>query len=551
MSALLAIGVPLTSAASPGAPGERRLTIIYSAEVHGAVEPCGCTSDPLGDISRYAGVVRAAAKDSGAVLLLDAGGLLYAEGGGAARERAADDARGAFLAAELQRLGLTGAGLAETDLLGGPALVRPQRLASNFAPSAIVRPPAIHTVGAGPGVVKVGVLGIADPALADRLGATSEDPMRAARRDADRLRHEGAELIVLLAPVDKALARRVARSAAVDLVVLGRKVGAGLPRAERVAKDDADAAGAGPAAFLLTPSDELQRIGRVDVVLRAGARAPLRDAGGPGAIGLRREEIDRALERLDAELARWSSPGAGTGDASFVAAKKRERDALAAERVTLAEPWVAPREGSYFTNRLIPLRRSLPRDPTLVAAMKRLDRTIAAINTKGAQPPPRAEPGRAAFSGVAACAKCHAPAVALWKKSVHAAAWQALAAGKQADYKCVSCHVTGYGQVGGSSLGFTKGLEAVQCENCHGPASIHVAEKGLEEPSSMRRAVPETTCLACHNERHSDTFQYQAYLRDVLGPGHGAEARKKLGEGLSAHALRAAALAKAKQATLN
>src|SRR5581483_11853074 len=139
------------------------------------------------------------------------------------------------------------------------------------------------------------------------------------------------------------------------------------------------------------------------------------------------------------------------------------------------------------------------------------------------QPPPPAEPGRAAFVGVGTCAKCHAAAVDFWKKTVHASAWKTLAGGKQADYKCIGCHLTGYGQVGGSALGFTKGLEAVQCENCHGPASLHVTAKGLEEPSSVHRAVPETTCLGCHNEKHSDTFQYQAYLRDVLGPGHGAE----------------------------
>jgi hypothetical protein len=180
--------------------------------------------------------------------------------------------------------------------------------------------------------------------------------------------------------------------------------------------------------------------------------------------------------------------------------------------------------------------------------MTQLDLKIAAINLKNPPPPPPAEPGRASFVGVAACVACHAPAVALWKKTVHAAAWKTLAGGKQADYKCIGCHLTGYGQVGGSALGFTKGLEAVQCENCHGPASLHVAAKGLEEPSSLRRAVPETTCLACHNEHHSDTFQYQAYLRDVLGPGHAGEARKKLGDGPTGHSLRAAALAAAKRA---
>jgi hypothetical protein len=534
-------------AAGPAPAAERRISIIYTAEVHGALEPCGCTSDPLGDVSRFAEVVRAAKKDSGAVLIVDAGGLLYPEGGASARERPANDARAAFLAGELEKLGLTAAGIAETDLAGGAAAVRPKRLASNFAPAAVIRAPSVETVGAGAGAVKVGVLGVADPALGDLLGARGEDPARAARRDAERLRAQGAELVVLLAPVEKALARRIAREASVDFVVLGRQVGKGMPLAERVPRGDGS--GNSAAAFLLAPADELQRIGRVDVVLR-GARDGLVDGGGPEATRARLDEADRALKRLDDELARWSqasATAAGT-DSSFIAAKKKERDQLAAEVAALAKPWAAPATGIYFVNRLIPLRRSLPRDPSMVAAMKKLDLKIAAINLEHKQPPPAAEPGRAAFVGVAACAKCHAAAVDFWKKTVHASAWKTLAGGKQADYKCIGCHLTGYGQVGGSALGFTRGLEAVQCENCHGPASLHLAAKGLEEPSSVHRAVPETTCLGCHNEKHSDTFQYQAYLRDVLGPGHGAEARKKLGAGPTGRELRAAAVAKAKRA---
>jgi hypothetical protein len=75
-----------------------------------------------------------------------------------------------------------------------------------------------------------------------------------------------------------------------------------------------------------------------------------------------------------------------------------------------------------------------------------------------------------------------------------------------------------------------------------------VAAKGLEEPSAIHRETPETTCLGCHNEHHSDTFQYQAYLRDVLGPGHGASARTALGDGPTGHDLRSAAMMKAKTA---
>src|SRR5213079_305942 len=95
---------------------------------------------------------------------------------------------------------------------------------------------------------------------------------------------------------------------------------------------------------------------------------------------------------------------------------------------------------------------------------------------------------RPSFVGDRKCVTCHKAAAAFWKKTVHAHAWQTLVAGgKQNDYKCVSCHVT---------------------------------EEGLEEPRAVRTQVPASVCTACHTEQHSDTFQYEAYLRDILGAGH-------------------------------
>jgi hypothetical protein len=93
-----------------------------------------------------------------------------------------------------------------------------------------------------------------------------------------------------------------------------------------------------------------------------------------------------------------------------------------------------------------------------------------------------------------------------------------------------------------------KKLENIQCETCHGAGSAHVAGQGLEEPPAILREAPSPVCTNCHNEHHSDTFNYNAYLRDVLGPGHGMTARRRLGDGPTGHTLRSAALAKAKAA---
>ena len=67
------------------------------------------------------------------------------------------------------------------------------------------------------------------------------------------------------------------------------------------------------------------------------------------------------------------------------------------------------------------------------------------------------------------------------------------------------------------------------------------------EAARDRRATPPTDLCAtqCHTHEHSDTFQHEAYLRDIVGPGHGEELRAKLGDGPTGHELRKAALDKA------
>ncbi|MEO5770159.1 MAG: multiheme c-type cytochrome [Polyangia bacterium] len=516
------------------------------------MEPCGCTSDPLGDISRLAALVedtRKSTGDLGGVALLDAGGLLYPEGGLSPRERPSADLRAEFLAAQFERIGLLGSALGETDLVGGTGLLRPARLASNLPPAGVgqaVRPPRVDKVGG----IAIGVLGIGDPAVADAVHAKGEEMLAAARRDVDRLRQGGAEVVILLAAVEKAPARRLARDSGADIVVVGKRVGAGMPRLERVGR-----------AFIVAPSDEMQRVGRLDIVLRGsplsvGAPLQLQDAGGADVALLRRQEINRALERLELDLSRWTRPSAKSDaaqaadtDDGFIAAKRREKTELEAEKKRLDAPWVPPATGSYLTNTLVPLRRTLRRDAKMVAAMKKLDQRIAAVNLKHASPPPPPEAGRPFYVGMDRCTSCHAAATRFWKGTVHAHAWKTLVqGGKQADYKCVGCHVTGFGQVGGSSLGFTKKLETVQCETCHGPGSAHVAGEGNEEPLAIKRDTPETVCLACHTEQHSDTFKYEPYLRDIVGPGHGPARRQKLGAGATGHELRSRALAQAKLA---
>jgi hypothetical protein len=90
-------------------------------------------------------------------------------------------------------------------------------------------------------------------------------------------------------------------------------------------------------------------------------------------------------------------------------------------------------------------------------------------------------------------------------------------------------------------------LQNIQCETCHGPGSLHVEKRGKESPLAVITKTPESVCVRCHNEKHSDTFEYKAYLRDVLGAGHGELARDDLGDGPTGHSLRHAAEVKARR----
>ncbi len=172
LSVLLPCGAALVSWAAPveknKRAAERRLTIFYTAEVRGVLEPCGCTSDPLGDVARYAELVRVA-KREGATLLLDGGSLSYPESS-TSKEKAAEPLRAKFLAETLEKLGPFAAGLDEPDLRAGTAAVVPRRLAVNLAPSPAVAPSRIETWGG----IRVGLFGVADPALAARLGVKAE-----------------------------------------------------------------------------------------------------------------------------------------------------------------------------------------------------------------------------------------------------------------------------------------------------------------------------------------------------------------------------------------
>jgi len=104
-----------------------------------------------------------------------------------------------------------------------------------------------------------------------------------------------------------------------------------------------------------------------------------------------------------------------------------------------------------------------------------------------------------AFVGDSECKNCHLAEWTKWNESKHAHAYDALAkiakhpVGRNFDGECIICHTVGYEyKTGYVNEKQTAHLKNVQCEACHGPASLHVAE----ETANLKKKVPSREYLA-------------------------------------------------------
>ncbi|HEU4732270.1 MAG TPA: multiheme c-type cytochrome [Kofleriaceae bacterium] len=523
-----------TPTADP-APPRPTFTVLAVAEVRGQIGPCGCTTDPLGDISRTSKLVEQA-RAAGPVLFVDAGSLLYSQAQIPPMLDTQEELKATLLADTYQKvLKVDALGLGPADMSKGVDHLRLPRLVSNAPEVAAVEPKVIEVGGAKAGVFGV----IAEGAV---HGLSLGDPVMAGKAAVARLRGQGARVVIGLIQADsrKEAIRMVRDIGGIDLAIAG--LGLGAPEPDHV-EIEAQRVGDG---WLIVPVNRGQIVARVTVTVRDPG--PLADAVGPGAATARLAQLDKLLAALDADLAAFARDS--SADEAFVKAKQQERAKLAADRDRLkSHPLVIPQHGSFFTLEQVRINKALACDTQVQDAVSQFYRASGEANMKAAAsipvtPPPR---GGDSYTGTESCSDCHSEAVEFWKKTVHAGAWKTLEErGQQFDLDCIGCHVTGWGKPGGSNLGHNEKLRDIQCETCHGPGSIHVAKGGLEKPFAIWRGPPADLCASqCHTKEHSDTFQLEPYLRDVLGPGHGQERRKKLGDGPTGAQLRKAALDKA------
>lgn len=521
------------------APKGPTFTLFALAEMRGQIGPCGCTSDPLGDLSRTAKLIEDARK-AGPVLVLDAGSLLYSQNPILPQFEVQEELKANLLASVYEKdLGVAAVGLGPADLSKGvskQALRMPRQAVDVNDPNVPIDKPKVLEVGSA----KVGVFGVvAKDAIS---GVAIGDPVATGKAAVADLRKQGAQVVVALvqASARKDATQLVRDIGGIDFAIAG--LGLTAPEPEDVSIE-ADRIGD---TWFVVPGNRGQVLSRLDVSVDP-AGGGFVDAVGKAAAGAKIESLAHRIASADKELAAFAKDK--DADPKFVAAKKAERDKLVAEAEELKKhPLVTPAKGGYFTLDQIRVNKLLACSLPVQSAISQYDHASGEANVKAAADklPPAVKPGEATYVGNKQCSDCHQDETEFWTHTVHHDAWKTLVdRGQEFDYSCIGCHVTGFDKPGGSNLSHNDNLRDIQCEQCHGPGSIHVAKGGEEKPLALVKDPPKDVCLGCHTKEHSDTFQYESYLRDIVGKGHGEDRRKKLGDGPTGHSLRSAALDKA------
>jgi predicted CXXCH cytochrome family protein len=114
---------------------------------------------------------------------------------------------------------------------------------------------------------------------------------------------------------------------------------------------------------------------------------------------------------------------------------------------------------------------------------------------------------RPVYVGAATCTDCHSEYHADWSGTIHATAFDTLVQDGEGDNPaCFPCHSVGYGRTSGFvDLDTTPHLANVQCENCHGPGSLHV---GDPDNVHLEVELDSSLCGACHQSCHGMCGDY-------------------------------------------
>ncbi|MSP23988.1 MAG: hypothetical protein EXR75_02265 [Myxococcales bacterium] len=499
------------------------LRLYLASDLAGALEPCGCTKDQLGGLDHLAAFVASQSKDAPNHLVLASGSSFFIDPVLDAERAMQDKWKAVAIAHALKALGLAAFAPGFNDFSAGREEL--EKLAENSGGTLLAAglegARAISRTIIERGGLKVGIVGLSDPRDASGkapTGITVPPPERFVelmQAEVAALEQDGAVLIVGLVAMQRGAALRLADGIPeLDVLLIGKPLGRGPANTAQPLPELVNG------VLVVETANHGQTVAVVDVFARERS-GPLKlaDAGGvakAGQVG----ELSRRVRELEHRINGWEK--GGKVDLADLAARKEELATIVRQRdaVMGSEGSVS---GNFFRFGVHEVRERLGADASVVSLMRDYYQRVNTHNKTAFASllPLSVAKGQAAFIGVDACTDCHAEARAVWDKTAHAHAYKTLSDDfKEYNLECVGCHVTGYGKPGGSTVAHVDKLRDVQCEDCHGPGSLHAA---APEKQGLIALAPEPkTCVErCHHPPHVEGFDPVAKMDLVLGPGHG------------------------------
>ncbi|MGK3984975.1 multiheme c-type cytochrome [Sorangium sp. So ce136] len=518
--------VPATGAVVADADTEASATtptvrLYVLSTVAGALEPCGCTKDQLGGIDHLAALIESQRDEAPNRLVVGAGPLLFADPE-VKTERTTQDAwKAEAMALAAKEIGLAAWAPGENDWALGAEALGKYKEQAGAAPLARNVEGAQGVVVRDVSGVKVGLVGVSDPkgrAGAYPAGVKAGPAIEAMKAGIEEAKKQGAKVLVGLAALPRGEALRLADNVPeLHVLVLGKPSEVG-----DINDGQKPPVVIGSTLVVETPN-HLQSVAVVDLFIRGSGEGPLvfADAGGVAKAD-ELISLSARIRELEIRLNAWE--GDKRVAPKDVADRKADLEKLRAEKAQLeaAETKVS---GSFFRYSAVEVREKLGADKDVAGQLLAYYKRVNAHNKEAFadRVPEKPAKGEASYIGIDACTNCHDEERKVFDGTAHARAYATL----QQDFKefnldCVSCHVTGYGKPGGSTVTHNASLQNVQCEECHGPGSLHAKDperKGL----IVLSPAPESCVSQCHHPPHVEGFEPMSKMQLILGPGHGRD----------------------------
>ena len=308
----------------------------------------------------------------------------------------------------------------------------------------IIREVPSRQAGAKP--IRVAFIGLTETTPTPPTGFKFSDPAEAARRTVPEAR-KTADLVVVLAKVNSPEAARIAREApGIDVIIAGN--------AESLTESFTPPVYAGQTLIVFTPF-ETRMLGELRIY---------RSAQGKFSTRQRFIALDELLVPEDSAAKQLVDAASSAESEARSNSRKLLEDWLASSRIRVTTP---------------PSDRDLSRarsSPTFVTSV--------------------------------ACSQCHVAQYLKWANSAHAHATDPLPPrAVEFEAGCLDCHATGSKPATATTKLEIARLQSVQCEQCHGPGSNHVAKpaKGYGRVVNIQDA-----CATCHTSETSPAFDFQA-----------------------------------------